>query len=116
MRPALAVCIWLLSALTWAGPASDSALRPAPDWTLSDEDLFEVVAAETSTSTVGHERSVHAGPADHSDADDPGPESLPGPERGATAISEPGAGRRVGLRPAARSAAPGRLASVPLRL
>ena len=109
MKLALAACALLMASASRAEPA------PPPDWMLSDQELFEVVAAETSKSTVGHERSVHAGPADHADADDPGPETLPAPERETATDRMPEAGR-VSARMACRPAAPRQPATVPLRL
>jgi hypothetical protein len=113
VRAALVACAFLAPALAWAVPTLPEG--PVPDWALSDADLFEMVKAETSKSTVGHERSVHAGPADHLAADDPGPEHLPGPVREAIVHRAVG-NARPGLRAPAVTAVSPRSAPVPLRL
>jgi hypothetical protein len=101
--------------LAWSAPSRAGDLAPAPDWTLSDADLFEVIKAETSKSTVGHERSVHSGPVDHCDVDEPGPEPFPSPERAASTKPAPEK-VRLDSRVAAPYAALRSPVSVPLRL
>ena len=114
-RFALAVCVALVASAAAAaeGPAPD--LAPAADWTLSDPELFEAVKAETSQSTLGHERSVRAGPVEHCDADDPGPEHFPSPRRG-SGTAPASQNFRVGARAIVGSAHPRSSAPVPLRL
>ena len=115
MRLSLALGVFLLVSAVGLGsepPPAGSAWRA--DWTLSDRELFEVIKAETSKSTLGHERSVHAGPVDHSDADDPGPEPFPSPERAAQ--SKPAPSGRIGPAVHDRPPAPRLTAPVPLRL
>jgi hypothetical protein len=115
MRTALAVALLLLSGRAAVGAVSDEDLWRA-DWTLSDQELFEVVAAETSKSTVGRERSIQSGPAEPSDADDPGPESSPSPGRNEGGPAAAPAHGRVGLRASVQSAALRLAAPLPLRL
>ena len=115
MRLSLAVGVFLVSAMGRGSEPQPAGFAWRADWTLSDRELFEVIKAETSKSTLGHERSVHAGPVDHSDADDPGPEPFPSPERAAEWNPTSSTGR-IGPAVYDRPPAPRLTTPVPLRL
>lgn len=98
----------------WAASVSSAEDHTlVPDSSLSNEELFEMVAAETSSSNVGRPPSVRAYPDEGSCADDPAPEPLPA--RGGGALASPVAGGRAPLRPTVRPTDSRLPAPVPLR-